>query len=66
MYKTIICAIENSDEGAKVLTKALELSTLSKANLFVTHSIKAVHALISSTANGVANYAKCDVNLIKV
>ena len=131
MYKTIICAIEDSDEGLEVLTKALELSKLCKAKLFVTHIIpyslfpkdyqkelgegaqpsieakaaslgislknvsikfgkpyeqicllaekkeadliilgthskKGIHSLIGSTANGVANYAKCDVNLIKI
>lgn len=31
-----------------------------------THSKKGLQALIGSTANGVANYAKCDVSLIKV
>jgi universal stress protein A len=31
-----------------------------------THSKKGLNALIGSTANAVANYAKCDVSLIKV
>ena len=31
-----------------------------------THSKKGINALIGSTANGVANYAKCDVSLIKI
>lgn len=31
-----------------------------------THSKKGIHTLIGSTANSVANYAKCDVSLIKV
>lgn len=31
-----------------------------------THSKKGLQALIGSTANGVANYAKCDVSLIKI
>ena len=31
-----------------------------------THSKKGLQALIGSTANGVVNYAKCDVSLIKV
>lgn len=131
MYKTIICAIEASDEGEKVLLKAYELSQLCDAKLFVTHIIpytilpndyqkelkekaipsieskaialgiplknvtvkfgkpyeqicllaenkradlivlgthskKGIHALIGSTANAVANYAKCDVSLIKI
>lgn len=131
MYKTIICAIEDSKEGEMVLSKAHQLSQLCNANLFVTHTIpysllpkdyqkelkenvlpsieakatalgiplknvsvkfgkpyeqiclfaekkgadliilgthskKGIQALIGSTANGVANYAKCDVSLIKV
>jgi universal stress protein A len=131
MYKTIICAIDVSDEGLKVLSKAYEFSQMCGATLFVTHIIpytllpkdyqkelkekalpsleskaaslgipkkyikvkfgkpyeqictfaesknadliilgthskKGIHALIGSTANGVANYAKCDVSLIKV
>ena len=131
MYKTILCAIEISDEGDKVLSKAYELSQLYDAKLFVTHIIpyailpkdyqkelkenalpsleskvsslgipmknitvkvgkpyeqiyllaekknadlivvgthskKGINALIGSTANGVANYAKCDVILIRI
>lgn len=131
MYKTILCAIETSDEGEKVLLKAYELSQLYNAKLFVTHVIpytilpndyqnelkenalpsleskasslgiplknitvkfgkpyeqiyllaekknadliilgthskKGIHALIGSTANGVANYSKCDVLLIRI
>ena len=31
-----------------------------------THSKKGINALIGSTANAVANYAKCDVSLIKI
>lgn len=31
-----------------------------------THSKKGLNALIGSTANAVANYAKCDVSLIKI
>ena len=131
MYKTIICAIEASDEGLEVLSKAYELSQICNAKLFVTHIIrytllpkdyqkeleettlplieskasslgipkknvtitfgkpyeqicklaerknadliilgthskKGIHALLGSTANGVANYAKCDVSLIQI
>lgn len=131
MYKNIICAIEDSEEGEMVLAKAHQLSQLCNANLFVihtipysllpkdyqkelrenvlpsieakatslgiplknvsvkfgkpyeqiclladkknadliilgTHSKKGIQALIGSTANGVANYAKCDVSLIKI
>lgn len=131
MYKTIICAIETSDEGEQVLLKANELALLCDAKLYITHVIpytilpndyqkelkenalpaieskatvlgipkknvsikfgkpyeqicllaekknadlimlgthskKGLQALIGSTANGVANYAKCDVSLIKV
>ncbi|NDY71343.1 universal stress protein [Desulfobacter hydrogenophilus] len=131
MYKTILCAIEISDEGTNVLSKAYELSQLYNAKLFVTHVIpytilpkdyqkelkenaipsleskasslgipkkdatvkvgkpyeqiylfaekknadliilgthskKGINALIGSTANGVANYAKCDVLLIRI
>ena len=39
MYKTIICAIENSDEGEQVLSKAYQLAKLCNAKLFVTHII---------------------------
>lgn len=131
MYKTIICAIENSDEGELVLSKAYQLAQLFNAKLVVTHVIpytllpndyqkelkdnalpaieakagalgipaknvkikfgkayeqicllaesknadliilgthskKGIHALIGSTANAVANYAKCDVSLVKI
>lgn len=131
MYKKILCAIEASDEGKEILSKAYELSKLHKAKLLVTHIIpytllpkdyqkelkekaipeiesiitslgitkknmsvkfgkpyeqvcmlaekknadliilgthskKGINALIGSTANAVANYAKCDVLLIKV
>jgi len=131
MYKTIICAIENSDEGEQVLAKAYQLAQLTKAKLIVTHVIpytflpndyqkelkenalpvieakaasfgislknvkikfgkayeqicllaetknadlivlgthskKGINALIGSTANAVANYAQCDVSLVKV
>lgn len=31
-----------------------------------THSKKGVQSLIGSTANGVANHAKCDVSLVRV
>ena len=31
-----------------------------------THSKKGLNALIGSTANGVANHAKCDVSLVKI
>lgn len=31
-----------------------------------THSKKGLNALIGSTANAVANYAKCDVSLIRI
>ncbi len=39
-----------------------------KADLIVlgTHSKKGLYSLIGSTANGVANHAKCDVSLINV
>lgn len=131
MYKTILCAIENSDEAESVLKKANELAQLCNAKLLITHVIpykllpndyqkelkenalpsieakalalgltlkdvtikfgkpyeqicllaekkhadlimlgthskKGLQALIGSTANGVVNYAKCDVSLIKV
>lgn len=133
MYKTILCAVEISDEGEKVLSKAYELSQLYNAKLLVTnvipytilpkdyqkelkenalpllkskvsslglgipdkaitvkvgkpyeqiylfaekknvdliilgtHSKKGINALIGSTANGVANYAKCDVLLVRI
>ncbi len=131
MYNTIICAIEASKEGEKVLKKAYEFAQLCDAKLYVTHVIpytllpkdyqkelkenalpklesiteslniphknvsvkfgkpyeqvcalaekkkadliilgthskKGLHALIGSTANGVANHAKCDVSLIKI
>lgn len=131
MYKTILCAIEVSDEGENVLAKAHEFAQLCNARLFVTHVIsysllpkdyqkemkektlptinamtdrlgiakknvsvkfgkpyeqictlaqkknadliligthskKGIQALIGSTANGVVNYAKCDVSLIKI
>ncbi|MBU2918950.1 universal stress protein [Psychrosphaera sp. F3M07] len=131
MYKTILCAIEDSEEGASVLAKAKEFAQVCNAKLLVTHIIsysllpkdyqkelkenalpsieskaaaldiplknvsvkfgkayeqicllaekknadliilgthskKGIQALIGSTANGVANYAKCDVTLIKV
>jgi len=39
MYTTIICAIEASDEGKEILSKAYELSKLYKAKLFITHII---------------------------
>lgn len=131
MYKTIICAIEASKEGAEVLAKAYELSRTFNSKLYVTHIIpykilprdyqkeleentspeikaitssldipeshvsisfgkpyeqicslaekknadliilgthskKGLQALLGSTANGVVNYAKCDVSLIKI
>lgn len=131
MYKTIICAIEASEEGKDILSKANVLAQLFDAELFVihtipytllprdyqkdlkenalpeiesiissldiskdnvtikfgkpyeqicmlaeqkkadliilgTHSKKGLNALIGSTANAVANYAKCDVSLIKI
>lgn len=131
MYKIIICAIEASDEGKEILSKAHQLAQLHNAKLFVTHTIpytllpkdyqkelkekalpkveaitssfgipqsnvtikfgkpyeqicmlaekkkadliilgthskKGINALIGSTANAVANYAKCDVSLIKI
>lgn len=131
MYKTIVCAIEASDEGKDILFKANQLAQLHDAKLFVmhviphtifpkdyqkelekniapeveaiatsfnipmshvsvkvgkpyeqicrlaetkhadliilgTHSKKGLNALIGSTANAVANYAKCDVSLIKI
>ncbi len=131
MYKIIICAIEASDEGKEILSKAYDLAQLHQAELFVTHVIpytllprdyqkelennvspeiesiissfdipkdnvtvkfgkpyeqictlaekknadliilgthskKGLNALIGSTANAVANYAKCDVSLIKI
>jgi len=131
MYETIVCAIEASDEGREILSKAHKLAKLHKAKLFVihvipytllpkdyqkelkesalpeiesiikplgikkknttvkfgkpyeqicmlaekknadlillgTHSKKGINALIGSTANAVANYAKCDVLLIKI
>jgi universal stress protein A len=131
MYKTIICAIEASDEGKEILSKAYKLAQLHNSKLYVTHIIsytllpkdyqkelkesvlpeiesitsplgiskqnvtikfgkayeqicllaekknadliilgthskKGINALIGSTANAVANYANCDVTLIKI
>lgn len=45
-----------------------ELAEKKDANLIVigTHSKKGIKALIGSTANGVANYAKCDVTLVRM
>lgn len=39
-----------------------------KADLIMlgTHSKKGIQALIGSTANGVANYAHCDVTLVRI
>ncbi|GAC15634.1 universal stress protein [Aliiglaciecola lipolytica] len=39
-----------------------------KADLIMlgTHSKKGIQALIGSTANGVANYADCDVSLVRI
>ncbi|GAB1266638.1 universal stress protein [Aurantivibrio infirmus] len=39
-----------------------------KADLIVlgTHSKKGIQSLVGSTANGVVNYAKCDVTLIRI
>ena len=37
MYKTILCAIEASQEGKKVLSKAAEIAKLCDAKLFVVH-----------------------------
>jgi universal stress protein A len=39
-----------------------------KADLIVigTQSKKGLHSLLGSTANGVVNYAKCDVSLVKI
>ena len=44
------------------------LAEKKNADLIVvgTHSKKGINALIGSTANGVANYAKCDVILIRI
>lgn len=39
MYKTIICAIEASDEGKEILSKAYSFAKLHDAELFVTHTI---------------------------
>jgi len=131
MYEIIICAIEASDEGKEILSKACNLAQLHNSKLFVTHIIpytllpkdyqkelkenvspevesitqslgipkgnvtvkfgkpyeqicmlaenknadliilgthskKGLNALIGSTANAVANHAKCDVSLIKI
>lgn len=131
MYETIICAIEASEEGKEILSKAINLAQLYNSKLLVTHTIpytlfpkdyqkeleenslpeiesitlslgvpkenvtikfgkpyeqicmlaekenadliiigthskKGLNALIGSTANAVANYAKCDVSLIKI
>jgi len=131
MYEIIICAIEASEEGKEILSKAKKLAQLHNAKLLVTHVIphtlfpkdyqkelennvspeidsitlslgipkddvtvkfgkpyeqictlaeqksadliilgthskKGLNALIGSTANAVANYAKCDVSLLKI
>ena len=131
MYKTIICAIEASEEGKEILSKANSIAQLYNAKLIVSHTIahtllpkdyqkeleekalpeiesitlslgipkknikikfgkpyeqicmlaekesadliilgthskKGLNALIGSTANAVANHAKCDVSLIKI
>lgn len=44
------------------------LAEKKSADLIVvgTHSKKGISALIGSTANGVANYAKCDVTLVRI
>ena len=44
------------------------LAEKKEADLIVigTHSKKGIQALIGSTANGVVNYAKCDVSLVKI
>ncbi len=39
MYKTIICAIEASEEGIEVLSKAYEFSQIHNSKLCVTHVI---------------------------
>lgn len=45
-----------------------KLAEKKNADLIIlgTHSKKGLHALMGSTANAVANYAKCDVSLIKI
>lgn len=45
-----------------------EMADKKQVNLILlgTHSKKGIQALIGSTANGVVNYAKCDVSLIKI
>ena len=131
MYKTILCAIESSAEGKRVLTQAMEIAKKFDSRLIVinvlpytflpkdyqkvlkseaipkfekitaefdilkknkilkvgkpydvicteaekkqadlivigTHSKKGLSALLGSTATGVANYAQCDVHLVKM
>ena len=39
MYKTILCAIEASQEGKMVLAKASELANLCGAKLVVIHAL---------------------------
>jgi universal stress protein A len=45
-----------------------KLAETKHADLIIlgTHSKKGLNALIGSTANAVANYAECDVSLIKI
>lgn len=39
MYKTIICAIEASEEGREILAKAHQYAQMCNAKLYVTHII---------------------------
>lgn len=52
----------------KVYEQVCLLAEKKHADLIIlgTHSKKGLNALIGSTANAVANYAKCDVSLIKI
>jgi universal stress protein A len=52
----------------KVYEQVCLLAEKKQADLIIlgTHSKKGLNALIGSTANAVANYAKCDVSLIKI
>ncbi len=52
----------------KPYERICELAEKKSADLIIlgTHSKKGLKALLGSTANGVANYAACDVSLIRI
>jgi len=63
--------IPKKDQIIKVGKPYEHICTLAekkKADVIIlgTHSKKGIKSLLGSTANGVANYAKCDVSLVKL